>query len=221
MISQSVSTERAADPWIEAFGAACALLVAAGSYRRFVNNRRREQAAQLSVWCTEFTYDYMNTGESRAKIVVCNGSQAPIYNIDVSLVAWDWPERERYRDSFERLDGRHFGAIAPGQTTEPEQCDAGLQPPPDPHAKGGLNPPYQIEFTDNAGRRCVRRPDGVLPRGVTGAALLRKHERARQCVDVSAKSCLRHAHLPHAALAGSVTVFWRPGSCKAETHRTR
>ena len=140
--------------WLEAVGTLGALSFALFQYRNYLGDQARQQASKVSVWASQ--YRYPSSGPSSATAVVYNGSDQPVYDCSLRLLSWDW------RTKPERLHGIRFPVIQPQSKTGGHRVDNGLTAPPE--SEGVVSPPYEIEFSDAAGHRWVRKPDGRLTR---------------------------------------------------------
>lgn len=145
--------------WLAAIGTIVAVWFAVIQYRRLISSRIEEQASRVVAYAASSSFDWQNPRQSTCNAVVLNGSDLPIYECSLRLLSWDWRERKA-----EPLDGALYPVVLPGTTPE-ETLDDGLVPPPlSPTTKATISPPLEIEFTDSAGQRWIRRPDGGLER---------------------------------------------------------
>ncbi|MCU1607341.1 MAG: hypothetical protein JWP46_3806, partial [Modestobacter sp.] len=67
------------------------LLIAANTYRRAVQDRVREQASKFAVWISKTPED------GRVQLSFANGSDVPVYNVRVELIAYGPPPTGRGR----------------------------------------------------------------------------------------------------------------------------
>lgn len=145
--------------WVAAVFTSAGVLLAAFEYRRAIENRRTEQARKVSVIYELVEWDYsVDDRFGRARVKVSNGSDLPIYDINVAVTEWD----------FKWIVGDHTRTISnlpANQESTPIEFDRISLPPRSGEGillHGTLNPPVRLSFTDSAGKRWTRLPNGHL-----------------------------------------------------------
>lgn len=143
---------------VSVVGAGAALLAIwymAITHRLTVTERREAQASLVSTWAENWSHTF-DTGEaprfSNFYAIVCNSSKQPIYETHIALLPPNW------RNGETPVASRIIGVLTPESESEP------IPMPSSPGYEDGgfVAPAMEIEFTDNRGRRWLRRPDGDL-----------------------------------------------------------
>lgn len=143
-----------------------AIWYTARTHRLAVTERREAQASLVSTWAEDWSHDF-EAGEeprfSNFNAVVCNASKQPVYETRITLLRPDW------RDDETPVASRTIGVLTPESESKP------ISMPSSPGYKDSrrVSPALEIEFTDNRGRRWLRRPDGDL-REVKALSALRR-----------------------------------------------
>ena len=148
--------------WITAF--ATLALVGAGAVPlyRVGRERIRSQAEQVYVWTDRFSMGgdpEVDELVDECEVVVANASSGPVFDVNLRLLNLRWA------DDAELIDGCVFFGIPPDSRTNKVtlgELSWGdfIRDSPD-----SLRWPLEIEFTDAAGRRWYRDPDGRLHSG--------------------------------------------------------
>ncbi len=150
--------------WVGAIATGGALWFAAITYRRAVDNRRKEQAGRVSVIHQRISYQQKSnqqTGQveesGEALVRVANRNPVSIYDCEVSLLSWDWKGR-----SSKALSSLWVSNIQPESETTELEFSVAPQPKHLKRDWGLPRPPIRLTFTDNHGSRWRRWPDGKL-----------------------------------------------------------
>jgi hypothetical protein len=142
---------------LAAFGVALRLLAKELAARREQEeDRRSSQARLVSAWPTD---PQVEGGRLRVTVVVKNGSDEPVYQVHAVLVPPDSPWAEDPEAGAGQVPAAEIGRmmLPPGQKEE------GRFPMIMSILHTGIGPgPVGISFTDAAGRRWKRYPDGRL-----------------------------------------------------------
>lgn len=140
---------------VVAVAAISAIWFSARTQRLAVTERREAQASLVSTWAEDWSH-VSEAGEeplySNFDAIVCNSGKQPVYQIRISLLRPDW------RDDKIPVVSRTIGVLTPESESER------ISMPQSPGYRDGrsVRPALEIEFTDNRGRRWLRRPDGRL-----------------------------------------------------------
>jgi hypothetical protein len=141
--------------WLAAVGTLAAFAVALrllakelAARREYEEDRRTEQARLVSTWTTFPERDAQDSSLYWFYVVVKNASEVPVHNVSVVM--------EEPRSPYARATGSpdcrmQFFTVAPGEN------DRLAFRHPEHHAG-----PLTLTFTDAAGRRWTRYPDGRL-----------------------------------------------------------
>ncbi len=157
-------------------GATAALLAiwyTARTHRLTVTERREAQASLVSTWAESWSHACEAGEEPRFSsfdAIVCNASKQPVYETHITLLRPNW------RDDDTPVASRTIGVLTPESESKP------ISMPSSPGYKDDrlVPPALEIEFTDNRGRRWLRRPDGDLHEVKAPTALRRFAVRPQQ-----------------------------------------
>lgn len=136
-----------------------AFAFAAWTYWRAQLERRKEQAAKVSIVFQKVHYSVDADGGQRGECIVrvVNSSSLPVYDCQIDLLAWSW------RKDSKKITGRHISSMNPESQSSDIPFEGIPEPPrTDQGQRTTLNPPIRLTFTDNSGRRWQRRPNGRL-----------------------------------------------------------
>lgn len=153
--------------WVAVIGgtvAVVSLLLSIVTLFMNVGVRRRQQASLVNVIHDQYSIGWRRAedGEgpvqhSEMQVRVVNSSPQPVYRIVVRLLDWNWKKKRRI------IRRRWYIAIGPDSTSQP----ADLGPLPEFKRERGddfLDLPIEVAFTDAAGLRWRRSPNGRLRR---------------------------------------------------------
>jgi hypothetical protein len=124
-----------------------------------VIRRRQSQASGVSIAVSSEESHTPAGTTTRAQVVVHNTSPAAVYRVEIDLLPWTWNRNSA------ALISRTIASMNPiSNSNEIEFAGYPPAPPPGPSEVRNRNPPFQLKFTDNSGRRWRRWPDGRLKR---------------------------------------------------------
>jgi hypothetical protein len=150
--------------WLAAIGTLAAFAVAVrllakelAVRREAEEDRRTEQARHVSTWTTFPEPDDQDSSLFWFFVVVKNGSEEPVYNVSVLM---DEPGSIYAEATGSPTCRMEFFTVAPGESDRPRLRMS-------EHQSG----PLTLLFTDAAGRRWKRYPDGRLEGSLNATAL--------------------------------------------------
>lgn len=153
--------------WISGVGGTIALLMTIRIVKR--DHKLRESSQAEDVYAAIVAHHWKSSSgrfeELRLKAI--NSSSAPVFRMTIEILGRDW---KRSRSTSEANQGkpitsRLIPSLMPHQESQELDLDREVEMEPwDDATSPWVTPPVRFSFTDAAGRRWTRWPDGCLVR---------------------------------------------------------
>ena len=155
--------------WLSGVGGSVALLMTILIVRR--DHRLRESAQAEEVYAAVVSHHWTSSSGryTKLRLKAVNGSSAPVFRMTVEILDWDWKRPRSKKESKQRraLISVLIPTLMPRRESKEIDLDGEIQLDRADSADDGhllLTPPVRFNFTDAAGRRWTRWPDGCLAR---------------------------------------------------------